>query len=596
MKSTKFTVTIILSQLILWACSKDNTTISGYQLKVAALSPNSGKTNTLVTISGVGFSLILDEDTVLFNGVPATIYKATDSTIQAYVPSATTTGPVTVIVRDQEATGPVFTFTGQTSNALIVTAVTPNHGKAGDTIIVSGSGFDPDKTKDSVYINNTLATVIAATPTFLTVIVPVGTSGNVYVYADSRFTRGAVFTYNAVGLSITALSLLEGRYGDTVLISGTGFSTDTLQDITTFNGIQARVVSATATQLTTIVPLAAGTGPVKVSNGNQTATGPTFTYLYNIQVSTFAGGSQGSADGIGTQAQFYHPEGICFDSSGNLIVADCFNNLIRMVSPSGNVTTIAGSGTGGFKDANGRQAEFWFPYGVTSTGNGNIVICDQYNSRIRQLSLVSNFQVTTLAGNGGQAYVDGPALQGSFVYPEISAYDSKGKLYVADNGSSLLRYVYQATITTELNGQNNTPVLLSILALAVDGSDNVIITDGGARVWMVSPAGQISILAGTSTRGYLDGPNLSANFSTPTGVALDYRGNILVADLGNFSIRQIGTDGNVTTIAGFGTSGYVDGDVSLALFQDPEQLAVDRQGNIYVSEPTYNRIRKITIQ
>ena len=163
-------------------------------------------------------------------------------------------------------------------------------------------------------------------------------------------------------------------------------------------------------------------------------------YLYNV--TTLAGsGSPAFVEGMGLAASFNYPPGVAVDSNGLIYVADFYNHRIRMITPSGNVTTHAASGSGVFADGMGLAASFNNPYGVAVDSNGSVYVADMYNHRIRKISSFGN--VTTLAGSGSAAFVDGMGLAAAFRYPAGVVVDSKsnGSIFVADCGNHRIRKI-----------------------------------------------------------------------------------------------------------------------------------------------------------
>ncbi|HEX6223499.1 MAG TPA: hypothetical protein VFZ52_03775, partial [Chryseolinea sp.] len=153
-------------------------------------------------------------------------------------------------------------------------------------------------------------------------------------------------------------------------------------------------------------------------------------------VTTLAGSTQGSADGAGTGAQFFRPVGVVVDAKGNVFVADLFNHKIRRITPSGVVTTIAGS-TYGFADGNTSAAKFAFPGGLALDKEGNLYVADTENHRIRKITPTGI--VTTFAGTGTSGTNDGVADVAQFSAPREVDIDAAGNIYVVDAGSHRIR-------------------------------------------------------------------------------------------------------------------------------------------------------------
>jgi sugar lactone lactonase YvrE len=312
-----------------------------------------------------------------------------------------------------------------------------------------------------------------------------------------------------------------------------------------------------------------------------------------LGITTLAGqvGAGGYADGVGNQAQFRLPNSVVVDTAGNVYVADTANNTIRKITPDGVVSTLAGvSGSHGNADGAGSQARFWAPFGIAVDGAGNVYVADTANNTIRKIT--PNGVVSTLAGFAGQpGSKDGVGANARFRNPWSVAVDDAGNVFVADMSNDAIRKITPARVVSTLAGQPGKSGMLNGVgpaaqfnnpfAIAVDNADNVYVSDSANNaIRKIAPGGVVSTLAGAP--GYVgstDGNLNDARFWNPQGLAVDGRGNIYVADTGNNTVRKITPTGVVTTLD--------------AQFNSPGGVAVDRTGNIYVADTSNHAVRKI---
>lgn len=330
-------------------------------------------------------------------------------------------------------------------------------------------------------------------------------------------------------------------------------------------------------------------------------------------VSTLAGlaGNVGSANGLGTNAAFDAPEGLAVDAAGDIFVADTWNDTIREVSPSGQVTTLAGSpGIFGSTNAVGTNALFYEPGGMAVDTSEDIFVSDTGNNVIREI--IPGGTVTTLAGSVGTfGSANGAGTNALFNAPQGIAIDSSGNLYVADYLNNAVRKVTSAGVVTTIagvpgdfgsaNGAGTNALFWgpeSIVVCPTNDSLIYVADTGNSVIRQLSAIGGnelVSAFAGNSSAGSADATGAAARFFWPMDVASDGHGNFYVADAQNNSIRKIAANGTVTTFAGFpGVTGSANATGTNASFNHPEAIAVDSPGNVYVADTGNSIIREIT--
>lgn len=393
-------------------------------------------------------------------------------------------------------------------------------------------------------------------------------------------------------LAITSLSATSGPYNTSVTITGTGFSATIADDKVFFHGKEAIVTAATATQLVATVPLGAGTGNVTVSVASGTpVSGPVFTYQLTPFVSTFAGdGTANSVDGTGTAASFNAPQSIAIDGSGNLYVSEYVGCKIRKITPGGVVTTLAGSGQAGSKDGQGSAATFNFPNSLIVDVANNVYVSQNWDSIIRKITPTG--LVTTIAGDGLGGYIEGNAMTARFLLPYGFAIDAANNIFIADTGNGYIRKLSTTNIVSTFagNGVHNTnPAFYNPAGIVFDAEGDLFVTDEYyGTVSKVTPDGNVALFAGSKNSGI---------FYFPQGITIDAEGNLYVADGGNNVIKKITVNGVISKFVGDGKPGAIDGIGNVATLHYPTGIVVNKNtGDFYVADYNNNLIRKITLQ
>jgi hypothetical protein len=336
-------------------------------------------------------------------------------------------------------------------------------------------------------------------------------------------------------------------------------------------------------------------------------------------VNTLAGKFLGSDDGTGDTARFARPNGVVSDSIGNLYVSDR-NHTLRMVTPAGVVTTIAGKADGagpteqtiGSGDGTGADVRFFFPSGVASDSEGNLYVADTTNDAIRKVT--ANGIVTTFAGKLCDFGSDDGTGEGArFHFPSSITVDESGVIYVADTLNQTIRRITPDGVVNTLAGKAGEPGPQDPMndtgdgtgsdarftdpgGIAVDRNGIVYVADtSNHTIRMVTQDGVVTTLAGKAAAYDAgDGTGADARFDYPNGLAIDTTGDLFVADSSNCAIRKVTRDGIVTTFAGrAGECTSLEGAALDARFNYPMGVALDRAGNVYVADTNNAAIRKI---
>lgn len=495
-----------------------------------------------------------------------------------------------------------------------LSGLSADNGGPGSTVIVQGDHFGAS-TGDSFHV--TLGGLIITAPQrlddrTLSFEVPAGApSGDLVLTVSGLDSNPLSFKV------LKSLSFQQGGW-DLILLKGASrpFSVlayDTAGSLVATPSLRWSVSNdvASVSASGSVTGLAAGYGDLTVSSGALSASLPINVLERYPMVSTFAGsGNQGYQDGPPTTAQFTRPFGIAIDLDDNLYVSefsqdrptsaqfDLSNHRIRKITPQGDVSTYAGTGARGNLDAPSgpaTSAQFYGLTGMIVTATRDLYVADYGNRLVRRIT--ASGSVTTCSGNG--------ALGGNDHHTGVTAVtrDAQHNLYIVDADYPRIRKVTpDGQISTFAgtgvpgyrNGPRETAQFNSPGGLAFDVNGNMFVTDTYNHcVRKIAPDGTISTVAGNGTPGYVDGNAAKSRLNKPDSLIVDALGNVYVTDSGNLMIRKISTTGMVTTVAGNGTRGSRNGEGPQSRFYSPQDLVIDSHGNLYVTDQAAGMIRKI---
>jgi sugar lactone lactonase YvrE len=375
-----------------------------------------------------------------------------------------------------------------------------------------------------------------------------------------------------LALGIAKLLPDNGLAGSVITVKGTGFDKSPANNRVTINGLAVAVSGATDTTLTITIPDGVTTGPLNVSTGSLSATGPVFR---RAGVSTFYSGVLAGGQ----------PRGMVIDSKGNLFTGG--NTRINKIMPDGTGTVFAGSDNTGNVDGTGVDAQFYSISGMTIDAQDNLYVSDGFNNNIRKIT--PDGKVTTI-------------FSGISFSPKFLTIDAAGNLYVGSDYDGIFRIVPGGSEIKKVsnNGINASFACANGYLYISNGDPSVVQSVNIAT-------GENKQLAGVFYQGgYVDGPSGTGKLNGPGSLLYDPVSRLLyVIDAYNYSVRAISpVDGTISTITGAGgsyqsfKSGNKNGTLGVALLSPSQDspMAVDKAGNIYLMEQNRSQIRKITLR
>jgi sugar lactone lactonase YvrE len=328
-------------------------------------------------------------------------------------------------------------------------------------------------------------------------------------------------------------------------------------------------------------------------------------------ISTVAGTGEARFKGENepaVSAQLNSPCGIAVDSAGTVYLSDSGNHRVRKITADGKISTVAGTGTAGYRGDNGPavSAQLYDPREVAVDSAGAVYIADNGNHRVRKIT--ADGKISTVAGTGTASFGGdgGPATAARLCNPYGVAVDSSGTLYISDRNNHRVRKVtadgkistVAGTGTAGSAGDGGPAVsaqLASPEGVTLDSAGTLYIA-GSYRVRKVTADGKISTVAGTGTAGSSgDGGPATAARLNPLGLATDSSGTLYTADFDNHRVRKIAADAAISTVAGTGTAGFGGdgGPATAARLNLPIGVAVDSAGTLYITDLGNHRVRKV---
>jgi hypothetical protein len=329
-----------------------------------------------------------------------------------------------------------------------------------------------------------------------------------------------------------------------------------------------------------------------------------------------AGGGTGGDGAPAERAELITPFGVAFDAEGTLFFVELTGQRVRKIGPDGLVTTLAGTGRRGDGGDGGpaAKAELNGPHSLAVTRNGDVLVADTWNNRVRKIDTRSG-RITNVAGTGRKGFSGdgGPATRADFGGIYCLALDEAGQaLFLADLDNRRIRRVDLSTgiaSTVAGNGRKGVPVdgddarsspLVDPRAVALDGRGNLYILErGGHALRVVDRSGKIRTVVGTGQPGDSGdgGDARQARLNGPKHLCADARGDVLIADTENHRIRRYRPeDGTIRAVVGSGRKGTrgLGGPPGDAELNQPHGVTIGPGGILYIADSSNNRILKVS--
>lgn len=303
------------------------------------------------------------------------------------------------------------------------------------------------------------------------------------------------------------------------------------------------------------------------------------------------------------------PFGMCFDTKGNLFIADVGKHCITQLKSNEKIIVYAGTEKEGSNDGDKLTALFSAPSGICFDHAGNMYIAGFGGQNIRKIT--PEGIVSTIAGCGQEGYIDGPARQSRFSSPRGICIDSKGNLYVGDCWNHRIRKIDPYGMVSTFAGGGKTGELVvndwkdgadttarfdAPCGLAIDQNDNIYVADANnSCIRKITPAGKVSTIAGIGKqKGLVDGPSGVSRCNIPTELTVTGNNEVYFSDTYNHCIRKIDKNGIISTLAGTGQKGFSNGLPRESLLSSPRGICIYKD-ELYFAEWGNHLIRKMKL-